>query len=576
MAELLAIGPRARNPEGGGENCRAQFSLREFYRRVLAAAVPRLLGLMNRNPVSATWGCLDRSFWHYKTLADFPCATYQQPALAFAWLYAGARQREEFGWGTALFEAARAAMLFWVKIQHRDGSFDEFYQNEHSFCPTAFTSFAVAEALLALRGNLGDGEQEQVLAALCRAGDWLIEHDNPAVANQVMAAANALASISLLTAEDRYRAGAEAKLGAVLASQHREGWFPEYGGADIGYSFKALDLLGHYFIRSGGDQVACALERLLDFVAPFAHPDGTTGGFYGSRNAAHFLPYGLELLSARGFRKARYLLQVFWEGVTRETVLAPLAIDDKYLAYFYINSYAGALLASGDRPAEPVELPERVVLRGAGLFRIHRGDLYLVGSGFKGGCFKLYWRDRLWYQEAGYFGAFEDGTEFSSQTWDPEAPWEVREQEGRSVIEVKSGFVRFDDSLPLARHAVAFKLFTRLALRAGWLARLFHRLVKAKKVTAITPVPLRLERQIIVEAGRVVVRDTLYREGSRRLASLRVCADATVGHSASTRYVAPGDLTANTAGWDTATAVQRLNESGTAFSERELPAAIER
>ncbi|MBI4489907.1 MAG: hypothetical protein HY694_12540 [Deltaproteobacteria bacterium] len=571
MEHPLSLSAPFADPSSGNSDQPDRAPRRVFYRRVLAAAVPRVLGLMNRNPVSATWGCLDRNFWHYKTIIEFPCATYQQPVLAFAWLYCKGGQENRFKGNEAMREAARAAMLFWAKIQHRNGAFDEFYENEHSFCPTAFTTFAVSEALLTAEHLLAKEEREQLRLALSKAGDWLVAHHNPAVSNQMMAALNALTNIALLTEEQRYKEGAELKLSMLLESQHREGWFPEYGGADIGYSFKALDLLGHYFAKSEDERVAHALENLLDFVHPFVHPDGTVGGFYGSRNTAHFLPYGLELLKACGFGKAGSILQLFGTGAERELVLSPLSVDDKYLAYFYLNSYVGALLASEDQLAEAeTRRPERLALRGAGLFSLCRGDWYLVGSGFKGGCFKLYYRDRLRHQEAGYFGEFDDGTKFSSQTYDVESKWEVQEQEGITVVEVESGFVRFDDSLPLVRYLLPFKLVTRMILKIGWLAQVFHRRLKEKKIVESEPVGLRLFRRIMMGEDSVAIVDVVRKETRKRVGVLRVCGDATVTHSASTRYLALGDLAAGNLGQGHDLPVKELNEKGVVVLERSV------
>jgi hypothetical protein len=556
--------------------CRGgRFSLAAHYRKTLEIAVPRLLGLMNRNPVSATWGCMDRAYWHYQTAVDFPSATYQQPVLALAWLYAAAAPENPFRGKPVLLEAARAGLRFWAGIQHRDGSFDEFYQNERSFCPTAFTSFAASEALLVLAGKLLPGEQAPLLAALGRAGDWLLARDNPQVANQRMAALNALANIAALTGEARFRAGAERLLASLLKSQHAEGWFPEYGGADIGYSFKALDLLGHYYARHGGEALARALVRLLDFAAPFVHPDGTAGGFYGSRNAAHVLPYGLELLAARGFGAAEYLLGLLGEAAAAGQGWTPLAIDDKYLAYFYANSYAGALAAAGEHPGAAVALPRLVVLKGAGLFRLCRGDLYAVGSGIKGGCLKVYHRGRLVFQEAGYFGAFADGACFSSQNLDPAAAWEVEDRGEEVVVRAKSRFVYCGDRPPLARWAVPFKLFTKTALRWGWAAGIFQRLVKARRMGRQPAAPLRLERTLVLGEKGLEIADLIALDQARQVAALESCADATVIPSASTRYTAIGDLAAARLPWDADAALRALNQTGSARIARalSLPAA---
>ena len=49
--------------------------------------ITRILSLQNQNPLSKHYGCFDRNFWHFKTIIDFPSATYQQVLLGLSHLY---------------------------------------------------------------------------------------------------------------------------------------------------------------------------------------------------------------------------------------------------------------------------------------------------------------------------------------------------------------------------------------------------------------------------------------------------------------------------------------------------------
>ena len=48
--------------------------------------IPRLIGLLNRNPLSVNYGCFDRDYWQYK-IVDFPCCRKQEAVLTLALLY---------------------------------------------------------------------------------------------------------------------------------------------------------------------------------------------------------------------------------------------------------------------------------------------------------------------------------------------------------------------------------------------------------------------------------------------------------------------------------------------------------
>ena len=107
--------------------------------------IARLLSLQDRNPLSSTYGCLDRNFWHFKTIIDFPSATYQQPILGLAELYHHSINKNHLQINPLIKESIKSGLLYWCRIQNNDGSFNEYYQNDRSFCPTAFTTYAAAK-----------------------------------------------------------------------------------------------------------------------------------------------------------------------------------------------------------------------------------------------------------------------------------------------------------------------------------------------------------------------------------------------------------------------------------------------
>ena len=104
----------------------------------------RLVSLTNLDKLSSTYGCSHRDYWLYKT-SDFSDAVRNFSANAFALAsvnpYFNFSRREFFS------ELAKGSILFWTKIQHNDGSFDEFYPYERGWVgPTAFTLYSNIEA----------------------------------------------------------------------------------------------------------------------------------------------------------------------------------------------------------------------------------------------------------------------------------------------------------------------------------------------------------------------------------------------------------------------------------------------
>jgi len=118
-------------------------------RGAVESACRHLLSEQNRDPYALTYGCFDRRYWGWK-LVDYPEATYQRNVYPLAWL---ARQvkTSQPEYAQVLNHAAISGLLYAVKIQHRDGSFDQAFPNEHSFGATAFLLDSLIKAYQLVR-----------------------------------------------------------------------------------------------------------------------------------------------------------------------------------------------------------------------------------------------------------------------------------------------------------------------------------------------------------------------------------------------------------------------------------------
>ena len=105
--------------------------------------------------------------------------------------------------------------------------------------------------------------------------------------NQDIAAILAMYSAYLVTKEKWILDQLQENLKYILSLQTEDGYFPEYGGADIGYLSVSLACLAEYHALSGDETVIRALENILGFIQFFVHPDGSTGGEYGSLSLIH-------------------------------------------------------------------------------------------------------------------------------------------------------------------------------------------------------------------------------------------------------------------------------------------------
>ncbi len=297
-------------------------SARDRYLHAALAHIPRLLGAIDRNPFRATYGCLDRQFWHYRTSA-FPSEMYQEGALPLALVATTPLPGNRWYGQPRVRELAAAALHYAAKSCHGDGSCDDYYPFERALGAAAFSFAAATETYRLLR--LKDAD---LLAWLRRRGHWLMRHDESGrLANHQALVALGLARLAALTAEEKYAHAAHLRVERVLSWQSSEGWFDEYGGADPGYQTVTIDCLAKYGKLtthtsptrkrgSSGDTPVCgaspslarrasvggatleeSLRRAVAFARLFLHPDDSYAGPYGSRGTHHFYPHGMELLA---------------------------------------------------------------------------------------------------------------------------------------------------------------------------------------------------------------------------------------------------------------------------------------
>ncbi|MBL8018344.1 MAG: hypothetical protein JNM27_01645 [Leptospirales bacterium] len=508
-------------------------SVENPYIKPMQRGLARLLALANRNPVSQTYGCLDRNYWHFKTIIDFPCATYQHPVLGLAQLRSNGFAQAQ---SSFVSETIRAAILYWCKIQNRDGSFNEYYENDRSFCPGAFTTFGIAHAFMNSQDLFTEAESSAIQKALVKSAMWLAGHAFTVVQNQMIASMVSLFLVSRITSNKDVQAAFEKRRAEILQSQTDEGWFPEYGGADTGYSWKAMDLFCIYLQQNREDQeVVRATQKLADFLVNFTHPDGTMGGDYCSRATQHIFPFSLEFLSNSFSTPAVEHLKS-WFVDQKDSMIDMTSVDEKYLAYFYFNSYSLATLAWKKSPAtdlwKKTKFPDLVRLNESNLLRARVGDITAwVDCGRNGVC-RIYQGTKLLYADSGYV-ARADGAIVASQLGSSVA--EVKSAEHLLQIQTKGAAGKVDDTLPLRRWIVLFKLVCKTVLRFDSLSYWFSVFIKKSRVARKTPSTVQMERSIEISTKGVTIRDSI--TAQRSLDEVRLTHFWTCVHSPSGRFV---------------------------------------
>jgi hypothetical protein len=360
--------------------------LSSIYLKKILPEIPRLLGLLDKNFNSPTFGSFDRNFWHYN-ITDFAGARFQEAVLTLTLLYNLKDPENIYFQDNKILSFILGGIDFWCKIQKKDGSFDEWYPNEHSFVATAFSTYSISESLILLKDKIKDASR--IVKHLKRAGEFLLSHEDFSASNQVAGSIIALYNIYLLTSEERFKKGALIKLKKLEDIQKEEGWFPEYNGPDIGYLSLAIDYLSKYHQKTMDEKAKNMITKALDFLKYFSHPDLSFGGEYASRNTKYIIPSGIEY-SAKWSDSARRILYSLRKALQEEKSIGPYNLDDRYLAYIgYTYIQAHENFYNGELKNPIYEERFSKYFSESGIFIESNENFYVIGNLRKQGIFRI-------------------------------------------------------------------------------------------------------------------------------------------------------------------------------------------
>ena len=283
--------------------------------QLVLSQIPRILGLCDRQPDSPHQGCFDRLYWNYR-IADFPSIWMQDGSLLLALLYGHSFAGNLYHQKGAMREWAQSAINFWVRCLHRDGSGDEVYPYERSFCATAFSACAATEALMLLEGDMPE--------RLAATGPWLGRRAQSEAANQLAAASLALYNIALLGRDAKMERASEEVVLFLLDNQDGEGYFPEYGGCDIGYLSITLSFLAQLHRKNGDSRIWEGAQRALAFLENKIREDGTFDYHSGSRQTQYLYPFGFAYFASP-------ILERMVNGLRDNQIVNPAWMDDRYV-----------------------------------------------------------------------------------------------------------------------------------------------------------------------------------------------------------------------------------------------------
>ena len=502
-------------------------------------ACRRLLSQLNRDPATPTYGCFDRRYWAWK-LVDFPEATFQRNIHPLCWFM----EQPEAAGSDNLVEFIKAGLLYAIDIQHKDGSFDQAYPNEHSYGATAFLLPDLITVYQKIKEGFLPDKRILVENRLIRSADFLYKSAelHGFIANHLAGAALALLKSSQLFGGKKYKSASNNLVDRIIESQSDEGWFQEYNGADPGYQTLCMYYLAQIFKIEHSEKLRNALERSLRFLQFFIHPDGTFGGEYGSRRTEIYYPGGIAILSQE-FPAAAEMNTIMKESIRTGDTVNLIDIDMGNLAPLLSNyiEAASVVEAANESYSLPYKKKEFTrVFKSAGLVIIATPAYYAVFGISNGGVLKVFNKktNTLVYDDCGLLGETSDGQKFSSQITDLNNPI----KSDGNVFETSSTFSKIPSQIPTPFNYLLLRIANLTLMRCRFLNEAAKKIFVKLLINKISPIPLRRIRKIEFRQNTIHIADKIKKTGSIKIKALKHENKFSAIHMASARYFTPSQL----------------------------------
>ena len=118
-----------------------------------------------------------------------------------------------------------------------------------------------------------------------------------------------------------------------------------------------------------------------------------------------------------------------------------------------------------------------------------------------------YWDDEMIYSDTGYIFRLSNGIIGATQVMDKDATIDLDEKDNVLQLRIQGNSGRVDDSLPLVKWIVPFKLFCRSVLRWDNIGYWFNSRLKQMRVKKQYPLPVSIVRDMQIsqeEIDRVI------------------------------------------------------------------------
>lgn len=474
-----------------------------MYKEILERNIPLLLNLYNLDPSSSTKGVGDRLYWGWK-VRDFINGTLQGGIHALSIAYSlGIIKNKGF-----LLDVLDKAILAIPGFRNKNGSVEEAYPREQSFCVTALVAFDILSALNLMQNEISKEKTGQYLNIIYPLIQFIEKNDeeHAIISNHLATGVAAIALWNHLNPGKKQSERYKSLLDIIYRHQSEEGWYREYEGADPGYQTLCTYYLAiaNRFLKN--PELSKSLSSSLGFLSYFVHPDGSIGGLYGSRNTEVFYPGGFAVLGMEN-PLALSILSKLTSGIENGMHVLPEHIDiGNYIPL--INSYANAAWEEKDSTASASnELPVYSIFKKnfeeAGIY-IHSAEKYYAVINYKkGGTIKVFDKisGKLDLEDGGIVAKSKNGKWVSTQHFINQSLF--------SDLKIKGTFYYSMEDYPTPYRFWLLRLLSMTLFKSLKLGNSFKKMVVKRLMTGEKKAGGNYTREFIFSDAGISVKETV-------------------------------------------------------------------
>ena len=498
------------------------------YSEEIFKSLPRILAMFDADRTSESYGYGDRYYWAWG-LIDFGNATFQGAAHGFAqlwksgfWPYSTTEKN--------FFEKIDSLFMGAKRLTREDGSLEEALPREGSYCVTALVAFDLICSIDLLDDVI---DKERILkwtSVVSPMIEFLLVSDetHAIISNHLATAAAALAKWSKRTQDRRSETKARELLDRILDNQSEEGYFKEYEGADPGYQSLCTYYMADLHKTRPDWNLLPALRKSIRFLWHFAHPDGSFGGYYGSRSTRFYFPAGILALASE-ISEARALSNFLADSIALSKVACLSSMDEPNIAPMF-NCYAwAAVLAEESRKDKSTTQQDNVIpcksekpfkknFPDAGILVDRGADYYSVLNYKKGGVVQHYLGDKLRCINAGVVIKSSCEQFGSSQHYDANVKIVIED----SIITIKSQVAQMPKRLPTPFQFIVLRMLCFTFFRYSFFREFIKRTLVGFLITKPKLWPIWNTRKVELGRDLKISDDCLLVPGYKKISNLKV------------------------------------------------------